>query len=68
MIDVKTMGHNIKELRLKKGKTIAEVSKETGIGETALRNYECGLRMPRYKAMFRLAAYFDKRVDDIFFA
>lgn len=61
------IAQNLKDLRIAKGKTVAQVSAETGIGETALRNYECGLRIPRYTAMFTLAMYYGKKVDAIFF-
>lgn len=68
MIDKETMAKHLKALRVEKGKTVAEVSLETGIGETALRNYECGLRIPRYVAMFKLAEYYGTSVDMIFFS
>ena len=67
VLSKQTMARRLKDLRAAKGKTIAEVSDETGIGETALRNYECGLRVPRYVAMFKLADYFGTTVDEIFF-
>ena len=67
MLEKEEMAKNLKGLRLAKGKTISEVSVETGIGETALRNYEYGLRIPRYTAMFSLAKYYGKSVDAIFF-
>ena len=68
MLDKETMGAHLRELRVEKGKTIAQVSDETGLGETALRNYECGIRIPRYTAMFTLAKYYNKSVDSIFFS
>ena len=68
MLDKDMIAKHLKDLRLAKGKTVAQVSEETGLGETALRNYECGLRIPRYEAMFTLAEYFDSTVDDIFFS
>ena len=68
MLDKETMGKNLRDLRLAKGKTIAQMSEETGLGETALRNYEGGLRIPRYTAMFTIAAYFETTVDAIFFS
>lgn len=68
LITKKMMGKNLRELRISKNKSIADVSNETGLGETALRNYECGLRIPNYKAMFVLATYYGTSVDHIFFA
>ena len=67
MLDKETMARHLKDLRIEKGKTIAQVSSETGLGETALRNYECGIRIPRYTAMFTLADYYGKTVNSIFF-
>lgn len=68
MLSKEMMAKHLREMRLAKGKTIAQMSEETGLGETALRNYECGLRIPRYEAMFTIAAYFNSTVDDIFFS
>ena len=68
MLNKETIGKHLREMRLAKGKTIAQMSEETGLGETALRNYECGLRIPRYEAMFNLAGYFGTTVDHIFFS
>ena len=67
MLDKEEIAQHLKDLRIAKGKTVAQVSNDTGIGETALRNYECGLRIPRYTAMFTLAKYYGKSVDSIFF-
>jgi len=67
MVTKERMGKRLKELRTEKGKTISEVSEETGIGESALRNYECGIRIPNFKSMFVIAEYYGKTVDAIFF-
>lgn len=66
-IDKETMGRRIKELRISAGKSVEEMSNDTGIGQAALRNYECGLRIPRYTAMFTIASYFGTTVDSLFF-
>ena len=67
MLNKDDIAQNLKDLRIEKGKTVAQVSVDTGIGETALRNYECGLRIPRYTAMFKIAKYYGRSVDSIFF-
>lgn len=67
VLDKEMMARRLKELRNANGKSISEVSIDTGIGETALRNYECGLRIPRYIAMFKLADYYGTTVDELFF-
>lgn len=56
---------NLRELRGDKSQS--EVSAATGIGISALNNYEAGLRLPRYAAMTALAYYYKKPVDEIFF-
>ena len=63
----KKIGERLRTLRQEIGKSAAEVANETGIGESALRNYECGVRIPRYLAMLKLAEYYGKTVDYIFF-
>lgn len=68
LITKRMMGKNLRDLRISRNKSIADVSHETGLGEAALRNYECGLRIPNYKAMFVLASYYQTSVDRIFFA
>lgn len=65
--DNKAIAHKLKELRLASGKSVAEVSEATGIGSSALRNYECGLRVPKYQAMAALANCYDCSVDSLFF-
>lgn len=59
------VAENLKKLR--GNKPVSEVASATGIGVSALLNYEAGLRMPRYEAMAALAYYYGKSVDDIFF-
>ena len=67
LLDNKMIGKNLKDLRATKQKTVSDVSNETGLKESALRNYECGIRIPNYKAMFTLADYYGTTVDYIFF-
>lgn len=67
LLDNKRIGKNLKDLRARKKKTISDLSNETGLKESALRNYECGIRIPNYKAMFTLADYYGTTVDYIFF-
>ena len=67
LLDNRMIGERLKNLRTEKQKTVSDVSNETGLKESALRNYECGIRIPNYKAMFTLAAYYGTTVDNIFF-
>ena len=68
MLDKETMAKHLREMRISKGKSVAQMAEETGLGETALRNYENALRIPRYESMFKIAAYFNTTVDAIFFS
>lgn len=43
------------------------VAKECGITVSALSNYENGIRIPRDEVKVRLAKFYKKSVQDIFF-
>ncbi len=64
-IDLKIVGKRLVELRGKK--TQYEVSKKVGITSQALSNYELGLRLPRDSIKKRIALYYGKSVQEIFF-
>lgn len=61
------IGSRIRDLRESMGKTIAEMADDTGLGDSALRNYEIGLRIPNDAAKLTLARYFGKTVDELFY-
>jgi len=67
-IDINVVAQKLKSLRKETGKTIAQVAEETGIGRTALANYESGIRIPRDEAKVVIAEYYKRTVDDIFFS
>ena len=55
-------------LRMLRGdRTLSEVSDATGIGISALGNYELGLRMPRDEAKLALANYYGMSVGELFY-
>lgn len=56
----------IKELRICKGYTQAELAKEVGIGQNSLSQYENGLRTPRPKIALRLATTLGCSVEELF--
>ena len=60
------IGKKLKELR--GNKTQAEVAKAIGISVSALSMYEQNERVPRDGTKIKLAAYFKKSVQSIFFA
>lgn len=65
-MDAKEIGKRLKEAR--GTRTIAEVCEATGIGETALRNYENGFRIPRDYVKLVLSRYYGISVENLFFA
>ena len=60
------IGKRLKELR--GNKTQAEVAKAIGISVSSLSMYEQNERTPRDETKMKLAAYFKKSVQSIFFA
>lgn len=58
----------LRDLRVAKGKTIGEMAVDTGIGASALRNYELGLRVPCDANKLTIARYFGRSVDDLFYS
>lgn len=43
------------------------LAKILGVGPSAIRNYENGLRTPEQNVKLRYALFFNVKVDDIFF-
>lgn len=55
-------------LRAMRGdRTLSEVSDATGIGISALNNYELGLRMPKDEAKIALANYYGLSIGELFY-
>lgn len=48
-------------------KLVKDVAKALGISASALSMYEKGQRIPRDEIKIRLARYYDRTVDSIFF-
>lgn len=61
------IGSRIRDLRESMGKTIAEMADDTGLGGSALRNYELGIRVPCDDNKLVIARYFGKTVDELFY-
>lgn len=61
------IGKRLKKIRKSKGFTRAKVAEETGITNSALANYENGIRIPRDEAKKVLSNYYGVSLD-IFFA
>ena len=66
LIDSKVIGDRLKALR--GDKTIKEVAENLNISESALSMYETGNRIPRDEIKIRIAKYYGKSVQSIFYA
>jgi toxin-antitoxin system, antitoxin component, xre family len=60
-----TIGEKLKKLRGKK--TQVEISKELGVLPSTYSNYENDYRVPNDEIKKRIAVYYKKTVDEIFF-
>lgn len=60
------IAENLRSLR--GDRTQKEVADAVGVTPMAISQYEQGERVPNDAIKIRLAAYFDKTVEDIFFA
>ncbi len=60
----KTIQRNIKEIRVKKGKTQAVVAKVLGVSKTTVASWEQGLSLPDLPTLSFLALYFEVDVND----
>lgn len=61
------IGKAIKEMRMERGLTAEGLAKELGTSTSAVNMYECGLRIPRDEIKIRIAEFFGKPVETIFF-
>lgn len=67
-MDRNSIGKRLRSLRKKKRKTAAEVAEACGISQSALTMYENGERLPRDEVKIRLAKYYGRTVQTIFYA
>lgn len=68
MINAKTIGLKIKNLRESHNLTQDEFCKKVDITQSALSNYENGLRIPRDEVKLRIARCFDTSIEAIFYS
>ena len=61
-----TVGEKLKDLRGDRPQT--SVAKEIGISRSALIKYENDERLPRPEIMLKIAKYYKKSVNNIFFS
>ena len=64
-INASAIGERLK--RLRGDRTLKEVSERVGISESALSMYENGARIPRDEIKIKLANYYKKTIQSIFF-
>lgn len=57
------MYEKFKELLDKTNKTAYQISKETGISQTAFSNWKSGRSEPSLESLKKLADYFDKPIE-----
>ena len=64
-MDAKEIAKKLRKLRgLRSRKTVAD---SLGISVSALAMYECGKRIPKDEMKIKIADYFGKTVEEIFF-
>lgn len=66
-LDNNYIGDNLRYLRKKKGVTQTEVAKALGIPTTTYNAYETGQNVPRDEVKLKIASYFNRTVQFIFF-
>lgn len=64
-MDAKLIGARLQSLRGQR--TQAEVARGIGVSCMAISSYESGQRIPRDEIKIKLAQYFQKTVEEIFF-
>lgn len=62
-----TIGEKLKCLREEKGISVDEMAKELDLTRQAVYNYENNSRIPRDEIKIKIAQYFKKSVEEIFF-
>lgn len=55
-------------VKLRGNKTQKQVAEDLGISVSALGMYECGLRIPRDTIKVKIAKYYEKSIEEIFFS
>ena len=63
-----TAGDILRDLRIKAGKSMGDVSRALDISVAAISLYESGKRIPRENIKKALAFYYGVTVPDIFYA
>lgn len=67
-MDGKAIGSRLKELREKENMRQDELAKAIGVSFSAYSKYEIGERIPRDEIKVRIAEFYKKTVQSIFYA
>ena len=62
------MAEKLRTLRLKSGKTQAEMAEILNVSVSSYNQYESGIKVPRDDVKVRIAEYFNRTVQYIFFS
>lgn len=65
-MDKKTVGSRLRKLR--GSRTLEEVAQAVGVTRQAINLYETGWRMPKDDLKVKIARFYGKSVEDIFYA
>lgn len=67
MPNIEDVGKRIKRLRERQGLTQEELARKAGVRQSAVNNYEAGIRTPKDIIKIRLADALGETVENIFF-
>lgn len=67
-MDAVKIGNTLKNLRESQQLTQAEVAGYLGVSQSAVANYEAGIRVPRDEVKMAYARLFDESIQLIFFS
>lgn len=63
-VTAKTIGENIRRLRIEHGETQVELGEFLGYGPTTIANYESGYRLPDLETFFKIAFHYKAELED----
>ena len=66
-VQLKSVAERIKEARLEKGMTQAQLAEKCGVSDAAIQMYEIGQRVPRDSVKKVMAEVLEKPIQDLFF-
>ncbi len=67
-MDKMKMAQRLKDLRMKTGKSQAEVAKTLDISLSSYTKYEAGIKVPRDEMKVKIADFYGQTVQNIFFS